>query len=335
MGRRAFTLVELLTVIAIIGVLVALLVPTVRHALAPARGGKSLRNLRQLAMGVELYATDNKGFLPAGAYPAPPTPRVRWTDAIWPYMSMREMYLSPQLSGEEMQRMLTPFAHDPNMTCGGYGYNDQYLGNGRHVATWSEPYKVPFHARVGSAIQSPANMLLISDTEGAKAEQIDNAGGQTMASPWSKRGVYTIDPPLASKDLGSRGARIKPREPRKTHHHRDRRKNLHHAQQEGARTQRAQPCHAELGADREEQRGRTQLGEHRHTRLGTHPTQHTRAHERAREQIPKHRSLAKPLGQRAKHQRAAQQDHARHQRVVHAREDRGRNRCDREGFNTA
>lgn len=207
MRLRAFTLVELLTVIAIIGVLVALLVPTVRHTLALARGGKSLSNLRQLAMGVELYATDNKGFLPAGAYPAPPTPRIRWTDAIWPYVSMREMYLSPQLSGEEMQRMLTPFAHDPNMTCGGYGYNYQYLGNGRHVATRSEPYDVPFHARVGSAIQSPANTLLISDTEGAKAEQIDNAGGQTMASPWSKNGVYAIDPPLASKDLGSRGAR--------------------------------------------------------------------------------------------------------------------------------
>ena len=207
MRRRAFTLVELLAVIAIIGLLAALLVPTVRHALTISRGGKSLGNLRQLAMGVALYATDNRGFLPAGAYPAPPTPRIRWTDAIWPYMSMREMYLSPQLTSDEMARMLTPFAHDPNMTCGGYGYNYQYLGNGRHVAAWSEPYNVPFHARVGSAIQAPANTLLISDTEGAKAEQIDNASGQTMDSPWSKNGVYAIDPPLASKDLGSRGAR--------------------------------------------------------------------------------------------------------------------------------
>jgi prepilin-type N-terminal cleavage/methylation domain-containing protein/prepilin-type processing-associated H-X9-DG protein len=204
---RAFTLLELLVVIAIIGLLAALLVPTVRQALALARGGKSLSNLRQLAMGVELYATDNKGFLPAGAYPAPPTPRIRWTDAIWPYMSMREMYLSPQLTSDEMQRMLTPFAHDPAMTCGGYGYNYQYLGNGRHVSTWSEPYNTPFHARIGSAIQAPANTLLIADTDGTKADQIDNASRQTMASPWSKNGVYAIDPPLASKDLGSHGAR--------------------------------------------------------------------------------------------------------------------------------
>jgi len=69
---RAFTLVELLAVIAIITLLTALLIPVTRQALALARGGRSLSNLRQLAMGVELYATDNMGFLPAGAYPAAP-----------------------------------------------------------------------------------------------------------------------------------------------------------------------------------------------------------------------------------------------------------------------
>jgi prepilin-type N-terminal cleavage/methylation domain-containing protein/prepilin-type processing-associated H-X9-DG protein len=204
---RAFTLVELLAVIAVIGLLVALLIPATRQALALARGGKSLSNLRQLAMGVELYATDNRGFLPAGAYPSPPTPRIRWTDAIWPYLSMREMYLSPQLTGDEMARMLTPFAHDPNMTCGGYGYNYHYLGNGRQVTTWSAPFNAPFHARIGSMIAAPASTLAIADTNGAKAEQIDNASGQTMDSPWTKNGVYVIDPPLASRDLGSRGAR--------------------------------------------------------------------------------------------------------------------------------
>ena len=197
MRRIGFTLVELLVVIVIVVLLAALLVPSARHVLTLARGGRSLSNLRQLSTGVQLYSTENRGYLPAGAYPAPPTPRIRWTDAIWPYLSTREVYLSPQLTGEDMKRMLTPFAHDPNMTCGGYGYNYQYLGNGRHVSTWSAPYDAPFHARIGSAIQAPASTLLIADTDGTKAEQIDNASGQTMESPWSKNGVYTIDPPLA------------------------------------------------------------------------------------------------------------------------------------------
>jgi prepilin-type processing-associated H-X9-DG protein len=167
---------------------------------------KSLGNLRQLAMGITLYTLDQKGYLPAGGYPAPPTPRIRWADSIWPYMTMREMYLSPQLDSSDLGRMLTPFAHDTTMTFGGYGYNYQYLGNGRHVATWSAPYNVPFLARI-SSIQSPSNTIMLCDTEGTKAEQSNNASGQTMDSPWSKNGVYTIDPPLASRTIGSMGSR--------------------------------------------------------------------------------------------------------------------------------
>jgi len=130
-------------------------------------------------MGISLYTLDQKGYLPAGAYPSPPTPRIRWADAIWPYMTMREMYLSPQLNGSDLARMVTPFAHDTTMTFGGYGYNYQYLGNGRHVATWSSPYNVPFHARI-SSIQSPSNTIMLCDTEGTKAEQSNNTSGRTM-----------------------------------------------------------------------------------------------------------------------------------------------------------
>jgi len=103
--------------------------------------------------------------------------------------------------------MLTPFAHDPSITFGGYGYNYQYLGNGRHNASWPEPSSTPFHARLGAMVSAPARTIAIADSNGTKAQQIDNAGGQTMDSPWSAHGVYALDPPLASRNLGSRGAR--------------------------------------------------------------------------------------------------------------------------------
>ena len=207
MSRRAFTLAELLIVIAVIVLLLALSIPAAGHVLTLARGAKSVSQLRQLAAGMSLYAADQKGFLPAGAYPAPPTPRIRWADAIWPYMGVVEMYLSPQLNTGDLSRMLTPFAHDPTRSFGGYGYNYQYLGNGRHAAAWAAPYNTPFHARIGSMLRAPASTLLLSDTDGTKAEQIDNASGQTMDSPWSSNGVYIIDPPLASRSLGSLGSR--------------------------------------------------------------------------------------------------------------------------------
>jgi prepilin-type N-terminal cleavage/methylation domain-containing protein/prepilin-type processing-associated H-X9-DG protein len=61
----AFTLVELLVVIAIIGVLVGLLLPAVQSARESARRSACSNNLKQLALGFDLYEGSKKAF-PAG-----------------------------------------------------------------------------------------------------------------------------------------------------------------------------------------------------------------------------------------------------------------------------
>ena len=64
MKRRAFTLVELLTVIAIVALLLGLLVPAIGGVRARARATVSMSNLRQWGVGYANFSADRKGLLP-------------------------------------------------------------------------------------------------------------------------------------------------------------------------------------------------------------------------------------------------------------------------------
>ena len=69
--RHAFTLVELLVVIGIITVLVAILMPALAMAREAAKTTKCLSNLRQIWMGIQMYAGDNHDCLVPGDYWSP------------------------------------------------------------------------------------------------------------------------------------------------------------------------------------------------------------------------------------------------------------------------
>jgi prepilin-type N-terminal cleavage/methylation domain-containing protein len=60
---RAFTLVELLVVIAVIAILVALAYPVYTGVLERAKATKDMSNLRQIGMATQIYLNDSDGML--------------------------------------------------------------------------------------------------------------------------------------------------------------------------------------------------------------------------------------------------------------------------------
>ena len=63
-ARRAFTLIELLVVIAIIGILASMLLTALAQSKAKAKRTVCLSNLKQVGLGLRMWANDNAGKFP-------------------------------------------------------------------------------------------------------------------------------------------------------------------------------------------------------------------------------------------------------------------------------
>jgi type II secretion system protein G len=99
---RAFTLLELLVVIAVLGLLMALLLPAVIATQERARQTQCLSRLKQLAMGIAMYEQE-QGLFPTGCLgcklapkrpgqPFVPQRFISWNVSLLPYLEQRGLF---------------------------------------------------------------------------------------------------------------------------------------------------------------------------------------------------------------------------------------------------
>src|SRR5262245_16256164 len=95
--KSGFTLVEMLIVIAVIGTLVALLLPAIQSARASAQKTSCANRLHQIGVAMTLYCDNNAGFFPKNAHAGAGK---SWIYTLGPYLqeidAVRICPLDPQ-----------------------------------------------------------------------------------------------------------------------------------------------------------------------------------------------------------------------------------------------
>jgi prepilin-type processing-associated H-X9-DG protein/prepilin-type N-terminal cleavage/methylation domain-containing protein len=178
--NRAFTVIELLVVISVVGVLMGVLMPSLARARQRSKAVSCLSNLRQLAIASQLYLNDNDGFYPI-AYMNKftdsefisyawdftriqkfvPFEQVVIPGILWEGQTIEKVQQCPSFQGNA-NWLLDPYT--------GYNYNTSYIGHGQNE-TCVTPAR-------DASIRRPAQCALFGDGEWA------SGANKFMRAPW-------------------------------------------------------------------------------------------------------------------------------------------------------
>jgi prepilin-type N-terminal cleavage/methylation domain-containing protein len=147
-GRKeAFTLIEVLVVIAIIGILAALLVPALGQAKKAALRTKCIDHERQLFLAARMFADDHDGWLPARGLGGDD----RWPAAFRPYVGNNTgIYYCPA-SRDTVEQNADPYSNTHN--------NSGYIINGFNDVI---PYNTPNSVMIDS-LPNPSETILFGE----------------------------------------------------------------------------------------------------------------------------------------------------------------------------
>ena len=154
MMRRGFTLIELLVVIAIIAILAAILFPVFAKAREKARQTSCLANVKQLSLGLLMYAQDYDERFPYHwiHYSDTIGNGYFWQDVIQPYLKNAQILQCPSASGRNCQ--------------------DVWLPSGTMMTGYSINCNQVAHNAMAD-IRQPSTMIMIGDSWGNSQAGID------------------------------------------------------------------------------------------------------------------------------------------------------------------
>ncbi len=191
----AFTLLELLVVIGIIGILAGLLLPVLAKAKEKARQTKCLSNFKQLGMAFHLYLEESRGFFPAPgsktAYGPLPEDWIHWqynrnpaNSAIAPHLAgafSTNLFRCPSdMDAERRAR----FAVLTNAYVFSYSFSAIKVTNdvnvGLALALGSQRQKLPFSL---ANVQNPSSIIMLAEED----HSVVNDGRWYPSSPLATR----------------------------------------------------------------------------------------------------------------------------------------------------
>ena len=159
MTLKAFTLIELLTVISIIAVLAGILFPVFAKAKMSAKQTASVSNIKQITLAEIMYQADNDDFfvlstqdfsdsscpLPGECLDNLSSPTLSWPDLLIPYIKTLGIFVDPG-TGDPNGDFATSGKHSIIQNWGNdaqYGYNYQFLSP--MTQTSNDGYKATGH----------------------------------------------------------------------------------------------------------------------------------------------------------------------------------------------
>ncbi len=231
-NSRAFTLLELLIVVAVIGLLVSILVPALSSARRVAKGTICLTRLRTSGQGLILYANANRDALVPARLPKVDDDhwRFRLSDDRYKYrpsfLTMMESQVGlapfdePLASKDLVDRHGQPgdrqnysnemyrcpeVDHWVDERNGAFGYNYQFLGNAR-LRDSTDINSFKNWSVLTSWVKSPASCVAVADSMGTAASYPVNQRGAYEDNLWGQSGTgrtltakgnegFNLDPP--------------------------------------------------------------------------------------------------------------------------------------------